>query len=1606
MNYSSGIRCCVVFFFLLFFSRSYSQQVQANDYADISFWIKHIDQEKDDSVFATMGGGSRQGILANTSALVYGSIKNKIKGRDNLELGYALITRVFEDSSSVIIIRYDKTNPITKVYANDYITVSSIKLPPYTYHALFFELIKNNIHFILYNQETYDLNTLLYNDSKILEDSIVSLYIKGLQELYEMLKDKKEGYESIFEPMKEGRYKGLSLMDVMHNAKASDIHPFLKYVNSYNISYTSQEWYFPEIFATWVLSNAPYCKQELQDSLDYFKNDISERKRIINTNASRILSERMVYYWAQASINMINDRKFDAALKILNTAIEVGTTLNDTNGLAYAYLFKAETYQNMEDYKEAIKYCDKSAYYFALYKNNPGVFKAKMKSAYCLYAQKKYSEAIPVLKKLITEFDAHRNEFEDYEKVFNEQKIYNFLAYSYYELFDFNNALENFRKTIEINNSSNTLENKKRNILFYDMVATIYKKQGLDKEALAAYTSLLESYQNLGNPEKVAATYNNIAYLEFNLGNLQGSIWNYNQAFDIYLGLKLFSDAGFSKSGAAQAYYRLGKYDTAIVLHKLAISYRSISNDYAGIAYSWNKLGSLYIQTGEKINALAALDSALNYYILDKDSSSLYSVYISFGDLYIKEKNNLKAFEKYYKAYEISEHSKNTVNIIECAFKIGDATYSYDTMSSRKYFTICNKLAQSMGDESNQIYSLLNLGNLASMNYQFTDSRNKIDRALAIATKNGNVRDKAVCYKFMANVYSNELNIDKADDYYLKALHIFDSIGEVTQLTNLNLSLGFNRITKGDFINAENYYLEALRVAEKNENIPDKADAMIMMTTLYSMIGDFSKAFRIIDSSIAMVNTMQNVTYLANAYLSKGNIYQHTSDYKQANYYYLKADSIYHKENNLISWSISQNNIGTLYYWQADYDGSYPYINNAYSILEKINLKNESWILYAVNLGEIFQAKKDYPSAFRYLLPANKIAKEKKLNRMIAASSMVLGKVEFERANYTQALAYFKEANEYGEISKESENIIESSLYLGRCYLKLNNKEKGNEYLRKCVAVSARFNIVKYNWEALYDLGMTYFSVQHYDSAIIYFKQAIGIVEESSNKVFEDEKVKNKYANDVRKVDLYTKIISSFVELKNTDEALEYANKSNIQGLKDKISQGGIMINDEKKSEAIKKAQQLDLQLKTVKDNLSKEKAKPVSEQNQEIVNSYERTILNVEANYKNYIDSLAVIYPNIIEYSAKHANPGEFKTYKKNIPKDVAVVLYIINEENLFIFTVTNETKKVSIVKIKQADLEKKIKTFISLLNIPDKSAGAHTLKLRGSTLLEEPKDVGGATLLGTSKDLYRILIEPIADELKGKNKLCIIPNGKLCNIPFQVLGSVDKNGAYQFLVEQFSIFYISKLDVFLKSSTGNDSLSSIAAFGNPDFQNTQVSLPSAEKEVRDIQDILKSGDYFYGKAATEEQAKKSLETKHFIHFATHGILDNSNFKNSYIKFSSDAGDDGNLSINEINGLELAECDMVVLSACETAITNDSIKGWYYSAANSFIESGAKTVIASLWSVDDNATSILMTEFYKNLKTMPKADALRQAQAYLSKNPLYVHPFFWGAFVLYGDWR
>lgn len=342
-------------------------------------------------------------------------------------------------------------------------------------------------------------------------------------------------------------------------------------------------------------------------------------------------------------------------------------------------------------------------------------------------------------------------------------------------------------------------------------------------------------------------------------------------------------------------------------------------------------------------------------------------------------------------------------------------------------------------------------------------------------------------------------------------------------------------------------------------------------------------------------------------------------------------------------------------------------------------------------------------------------------------------------------------------------------------------------------------------------------------------------------------------------------------------------------------------------------------------------------------------------------------------------------------------------------IFSLTREKLSVDTMTV---DVSSKVNAFIEAIKNTSKQTGTGPLSVR-SEPVDEEKTTGPVEFKDLSTQLYNILIKTVADKISGKKKLCIIPTGVFSNMPFQCLGEKTPDKNFRFLIEDHSIFYTNKMSVFNsgdKEPAEKTNLKSFAAFGVPD-----ATLTFNIDEVKEIGKILGSDSTIYADArATESMAKQSLRQKKYIHFATHGVLNySSDYSQSYLKLLPDKdtsnGNNGQLTMREIQGLGITDCNMVILSACQTAVSKQLVKGWNISPANSFLVSNVKTVVASLWKVADEPTGLLMQYFYENLslpQPMEKSEALRQAQIKLSQSPRFSHPNYWGAFVLYGDWR
>jgi CHAT domain-containing protein len=169
-----------------------------------------------------------------------------------------------------------------------------------------------------------------------------------------------------------------------------------------------------------------------------------------------------------------------------------------------------------------------------------------------------------------------------------------------------------------------------------------------------------------------------------------------------------------------------------------------------------------------------------------------------------------------------------------------------------------------------------------------------------------------------------------------------------------------------------------------------------------------------------------------------------------------------------------------------------------------------------------------------------------------------------------------------------------------------------------------------------------------------------------------------------------------------------------------------------------------------------------------------------------------------------------------------------------------------------------------------------------------------------------------------------------------------------------------------------------------------------------------LKALDF---RASRAEAMSAELSQYRIVHFATHGLLNAERPELSGLVFSliDEQGQpqDGFLRLHEIYNLQLP-AELVVLSACQSGLGKDIRGEGMIGLTRGFMYAGAARVVASLWRVDDYATSVLMKKFYRGMlqEKLPAAAALRKAQVEMWRQQQWQSPFYWGAFVLQGEWK
>ena len=523
---------------------------------------------------------------------------------------------------------------------------------------------------------------------------------------------------------------------------------------------------------------------------------------------------------------------------------------------------------------------------------------------------------------------------------------------------------------------------------------------------------------------------------------------------------------------------------------------------------------------------------------------------------------------------------------------------------------------------------------------------------------------------------------------------------------------------------------------------------------------------------------------------------------------------------------------------------------------------------------------------------------------------------------------------------------------LAKCLMEVGQIQKAKEGYDRILAQPGTSINGDIYWMALFDRGRIAEKEGQLKEAIALYEKAADVIE-AQRSTINTEASKIGYIGD--KQTIYHHLISALFRDERHAKAFEYVERSKSRALVDMLAS--------KKEFAIHRGDKQEIQAMLDKlDALEKEGR--VQETVEKAAGLSQRRSAGSEV--KERLKTAAPDLASLLTVSAI-----TLPQIQSHILLDEMLVEFFYQGNDLYAFVVGKDTLQA--IRLEGGDIARDIREFRSTLQDPTS---------------ERTSEI--------SVKLYDKLMRPLEPYLLQPN-LVIVPHGILHYLPFNALS----NGQ-QYLLDRYSLRYLpsASVIVYLGASPAG-SPERLMAIGNPDLGARKPPLNYAEHEVRAIAKDFPQATVLVGKGASETVFKSAGAQFSHIHLATHGIFESEDPLHSGLLLAKDDQNDGILNVGELYSLRLGS-ELVTLSACETGMSAISNGDELVGLARGFLYAGSKSIVASLWSVDDEATAFLMSEFYADLRKTNKRESLRLAQ--LATKKKYPHPFYWAAFELTGQ--
>ena len=381
--------------------------------------------------------------------------------------------------------------------------------------------------------------------------------------------------------------------------------------------------------------------------------------------------------------------------------------------------------------------------------------------------------------------------------------------------------------------------------------------------------------------------------------------------------------------------------------------------------------------------------------------------------------------------------------------------------------------------------------------------------------------------------------------------------------------------------------------------------------------------------------------------------------------------------------------------------------------------------------------------------------------------------------------------------------------------------------------------------------------------------------------------------------------------------------------------------------------------------------------------------LFHLKQDHRNLIDRFETDFPQY--YKLRYGTDViQLEQLQSQLEKNQLLISYFYGKSAIYGLAIAQDHiyfKQIS----NTASLDHQIKNWVNALGDP------------GSDLAELQKE---------GYLLYSKLIKPFLTN-KRYDKITIIADGPLNYMPFSAL-STDSLGL-KYMIDDFSVSYASSATLLDQLKGAGSEKNVILAFA-PGFKKTLQADPNKTDLLtplpNSIRELTAIGKYFPQKLFTEANAtvknfRAYASRASIVHLATHAVVDNNTAEYSFLAFSPQQDEENLLYIKDLYNMQIP-AQLVTLSACETGLGELKRGEGFISLSRAFFYSGAKSLVNTLWNINDNSSTAIMGGFYKNLSQgLAKDDALRQAKLTFIHNhreDKLSHPYYWSAFVVSGN--